>query len=435
MITADTILNTNENTDTINDINLGSNSNNDNDSDTNSDNDNIDEEYQEMKFKMEELYKEDKVTTLFKFIEDNNTIKNSSQSNDEDIGDDNDNDILLKNVYYDINTSLITDTTISKYINAFQHESGIINICAYHINTQGKYPFIQYILQKNNDLHETKPNMFTFPSFNFGLNTNNIMSQCDCILKIMFAAYCKNINELGQPSYTYKGFTQQDNNFYLFFDCTHFQIVSHKLSVINDLWLVLIDEIINHKSVCNFKIDEIITQFFLTNKEFLYLTDIDNNYIECPIVAYTGCHDRLVNFKLVFGQSPDTDGIIGPYYYFTDYNYALELATWSKNKKIEIVHGKQLTDENGQYNRGGIIRFALFTENTVLHSNMQIDTESTNNSTNSSTNSSTNEWLDTVNCVYINHKISTSVIPFWVLKEYEQQIPLTSHIIKNGKML
>jgi hypothetical protein len=70
---------------------------------------------------------------------------------------------------------------------------------------------------------------------------------------------------------------------------------------------------------------------------------------------------------------------------------------------------------------------------------MQIDTESTNNSinisTNSSTNSSTNEWLDTVDCVYINHKISTSVIPFWVLKEYEQQIPLTSHIIKNGKML
>jgi len=388
-----------------------------------SDDDNS-EEYKEIRERLEELYKEDKASTLFKFIDDVNIKKTEVKSHVPQ------DEVSPNSCHYNIDDSLITDTTIGEYINAYQLDSGTIHMCAYHINRQGKYPFIQYILQKNNELHEKYPNMATFPSFNFGLNTSAILYQCDCILKIMFTAYCKNINEYGNSIYMYKGFVHQDNNFYLFFDCSQFQLISHKLSERNDLWLVLMDELVNHKSVCHFKIKDNVTQFFLTNKEFMYLTDDENNYIECPIVVYTGCHDRLVNFKLTFGQAVDDNGSIGPYYYYTDYNYAVELATWSKNRTVEIVNQIQLTDETGKYTKGGIVRFALFAGNMILYSNIERNIDDAADVNTDLFNSANN-----TECIYVNNIVADNAIPFWIVKDHDREIPLTSHVIKHGKMM
>ena len=158
----------------------------------------------------------------------------------------------------------------------------------------------------------------------------------------------------------------------------------------------------------------------------MYLVDDEDNYIECPIVVYTGCHDRLVNFKLTFGQAVDDNGSIGSYYYYTDYNYAVELATWSKNRTIEIVNQIQLTDETGKYTKGGIVRFALFAGNMVLYSNIDDATDVNTDLFHSANNT---------DCIYVNNIIADNAIPFWIVKDHDLEIPLTSHVIKNRKMM
>jgi hypothetical protein len=177
------------------------------------------------------------------------------------------------------------------------------------------------------------------------------------------------------------------------------------------MWLTLMDEIVNYKSVCNFKIDPVVTDFFIQNKEFMYLTDINDNHIEIPCAAYTGCHHRMLNFKLVFGQSAtnNTDIIdTGAYYYFTDYYEAVKLGVWSPGKKIEVVNDNvQITDEFGRYNRGGIVRFAIFTGHMY----------------NNSDGDNIKAWTSNLEYDSMYYK------KFWVLKMLEQHTALTSHNI------
>ena len=109
-------------------------------------------------------------------------------------------------------------------------------------------------------MRKYKNDIVTFHSIDFDQNTK-IMEMCDCILNIIIMSYFKT------GSYKYKGFVKKNNNFYVFFDFSSFNIESHNLSRTNDLWLVLIDEIVNHKSICNFKIEQSVVDFFINNPD------------------------------------------------------------------------------------------------------------------------------------------------------------------------
>ena len=51
------------------------------------------------------------------------------------------------------------------------------------------------------------------------------------------------------------------------------------------------------------------------------------------------------------------------YYYFTDFKRAIRSGAWSSNYEKSIIFNKSITDENGKYIQGGIVRFALFLGN------------------------------------------------------------------------
>ena len=268
-----------------------------------------------------------------------------------------------------------------------EYSKGKIHICPYQVNTTGLYPFLQFIMRKY------KNDIVTFHSIDFVQNTK-IMEMCDGILNIIIMSYFKT------GSYKYKGFVKKNNNFYVFFDFSSFNIESHNLSRTNDLWLVLIDEIVNHKSICNFKIEQSVVDFFINNPEFTLLKDIHNNYYESPIVAYSGNFGFKINFELVFGISTSSSDLLtGSYYYFTDYINAIKKGGWTKKQKDD----------------GGIIRLAIFPGNMKL-----FVTENKNEI-----------WVDAYDSVYIGHDNGG---PQWVLKMYEQQTPLSSHYIDKSNL-
>jgi len=292
----------------------------------------------------------------------------------------------LKNLKQDIESEL------DKYDNAK------INMCVYQVNKEGKNPFLQYVLFKSLK-NEAKKNTLTFPSFK-RIEGEDVLSKCENVMQIMLLSYFSKAN------YSYKGFVNENENFYVFYDVSCQIIDCHELCSTHDLWLTLIDEITNHKYVCNYNIDEKVYDFFIKNKEFNYLQDENGSNYETPIIGYSGSRKEQLKFMAMFGETK-TNKITSQkneHYYFSDYNKAVEWGGWNKNEKY--------------LNGGGILRFALFAGNTKV------------------LKEGSDEWSDEFDSAYINYADADGKesAPLWIVKEYEQQTPLTFHVI-NKKTL
>lgn len=269
-------------------------------------------------------------------------------------------------------------------------KSGTIHICSYQINKSGKIPFLQYILRKFDKNHETNPDKLTFPTFKYK-TLIEVMGMCETIQKIICLS-----NHLKSSNYEYKGFTNNKNEFYVFYEIKEDIINAHNLYRTNDLWLVLMDEILNHNKCCNFKIDSDVISFFTKNIIFSYLKDENNEYYETPVVAYIGCKNKEADFITTFGVSKSKKEYLKEsYFYFTDYNNAIRMGGWTDN-----------------INKSCIVRFSLFTGVTNIIMNSHLNDESL--------------FDNNYDSVYIGNEEES---PIWGLKCYEQQLPLTCHFI------
>lgn len=422
----------------------------------------MDIEYQDMRERINALYDIQK-KELLTFIEDENNSKITQMENPSTAS----TASTSSYYYYDIESDLLK-SDIENYMDTYGYETGTINLCIYQINVSGKVPFIQYILQKYNSQHKKQPDVIKFPTFNY-VKGMDIMSYCQSILDMTFICYSENMKEENKGAYVYKGFTNNNNQFQLFFDCSLYNIDVHKLYRENDLYLTLMDEIVNHQSICNFKIDEEVVDFFMNHPNFVYLVDADEYYIETPIVAYAGCNYNQLEFSSIFGISTSKpESLMGPYYYFTDYQNAIKAGGWVnkeiQNRTKESPQTSSQTssqkssqkmvdyDEHGRFIKGGLIRFAIFPGNT------KVATNCLENSTDKSQitqhmlelDSSTMEyrnarnairfsdrdalWTQKYDSVYIgpmglDNGDTYQEAPVWVLKDYEQQTPLTIHSI------
>jgi len=339
------------------------------------------------------------------------------------------------------------------YMTAHSCFMGNIYICAYQVNTSGKYPFLQYIMQKNNDVNGQMKDtdLISFIQFPY-IKGINVMEYCENILDDTLACYMNSVlnkNELddgNNTKYKYKGFMNKNNDFYMFFDCSDYIIDTHYLSRTNEFYLVLIDELVNHKSICNFKIDSNATTFFIHHSEFMYLTNSDDFYIEVPIVAYKGSSYSMSKIISIFGVSPsDTSAIMGPYYYFTDYKKAIGLSGWTEKPIKSVI---KITDDISDDIKFGLVRFAIFPGNMKVPANLRQDNEDESEITknmllldNSYDIKNTSRisdrdasWTQHYDSVYIGKlKLDNGETyqdgPLWVLKEYDQQSPLTIHVV------
>jgi hypothetical protein len=295
---------------------------------------------------------------------------------------------------------------------------GIVNIVPYQINRTGLYPFLQYFLLKyktnleekedsldvDEDLEKNieqkeREDYVSFLKFD-QLNFMPILETCAAALDILFLSF----GEI-DSKYEYKGHLFYEGKYYMFFDCSEYQISTHNLNKQNDIWLTLVDEIINYQMVCQFKIDDKVSHFFLNHQEYIKLEQLDSNpiiYYESPIVAYAGCSSKKRDFISTFGQLPDTtDGL----YHFTQFN---DVYIDSASK------------------RSGIIRFAIFPGNMrVPFENKNIlateeETEEVNGEEGELT-----DW-NIYDSVYLDKT--------WAIKNYDQQIILTSHLRENDKL-
>jgi hypothetical protein len=309
---------------------------------------------------------------------------------------------------------------ILKYNNKIKK----IFICGYRVNNTDLSPFLNVLLK--NDI---ETNELVFPSLISNDISSDIISKIDKKMKSLF------YNIILDDKYEFKGVYYYNNNIYLFFDFTNCKLIINNTYKNSIIWSTLIDEIINTKNVCNIKINSNVTNFFNENTDFIFLNDTNGKIYEIPCITYVGKEFSKLNFTYIFGISkPDNNLLFGSYYYFTNLKNAV----------------KQCIEKN--IIKGGIVRFALFTGLTKVILNNITDSidesyikrELTSKSNNLYENLTLRitdydgKWAENYNSIYVGdieldngEKMKNT--PIYVVKQYEQQIPLSYHFIDSNK--
>lgn len=300
-----------------------------------------------------------------------------------------------------------------------------IYICSYDVNTEGKYPFLRFLLTKTQfGAHLVLPQVILFEN----VDTPELIHHT----KGYLAGLLKSTNiELFCELLEFDGFMEYNNNLYLFFNLTKCKVEVNDIYRNSRLWLTLVDEIANYKYICNIPINQSVVDFFLLNEYCCFLIDKNENNYEIPLVCYVGKPENKLNFTLLFGE-PKTNktAILGPYYYFKDFHNAFK-------------EGCELTN-------GGVVRFALFAGNTKFVENNPNDPNDESEIKAERFQDETidqhmerltiritdydGNWAQDYDSAYLGNflELDNGIIlesPVLVVKEYKQQIPLSYHYI------
>ena len=298
------------------------------------------------------------------------------------------------------NNDFVIDA-LSKDIDDFKstHFYGKVYLVPYCVNTDGVYPFVQFVTHYFGTFTENEEfkNIIKFYEF-FYSPTVNISDNSNKLLNLALIHLTKG-NMIDFNKY-FKGYTNKSDDIFLFYDLTEINKDS-TVTNINHTWLLHTSEIIDKHSY-NTHIDSIVTDFFKEHSYFMYLRDENNELYQIPQIGYSGSSLKNAEFRSVFGNPRlnDDESIFGKYYYFTDYSTALEEAKSEKN-----VIGKER-----KY--GGLNRYALFKEKTTSFTDFSVKV---------SEDGLSNDWSENYDSIYLEGLV--------VLKKYEQQVPVSYHFV------
>lgn len=211
-------------------------------------------------------------------------------------------------------------------------------------------PFLQYLLYKYPNNKKSIKNLCVFPFMKS--NGKDLITVSKLI-----------INKIFDKIYNPVGYIKNDDGIFLFYHIDFDNVLVKTINKsVNYIW-GLIDEICNLKKIVTFPIHYSVTNLFLYNPKLIYLKDKNKKCIEVPTTAYIGDTEELLNYIATLGIKSSAVRTFGPYYYLTDFKTAIREGGWSSNYEKRTIFNKGITDKNGKYNQGGIVRFALFLGN------------------------------------------------------------------------
>lgn len=280
-------------------------------------------------------------------------------------------------------------------------------LCVYHVHIGSHVPFLQYML-----CHNVVTNKLQFPSY---IHTEDSTDGYQLIEDIknyllslmkregMIELLCneddfKKKDEELKIQMKYSGFMEYNGDIYLFIDISHCKEEFYRTNEFSCIQFGLMDEIVNTNMIAGRKMDSDLVKFFIKNKEFIYLKNEEGVEYELPSAAYSCVPRNKLPFTSMFGISTDTDGPLGNYYYFTDYVNARRMAH-TRTKETGIPHG--------------IIRVGLLNGLSKVLIEDIVNVESTQDYE--------NEIGDQYDSYFY---LKNNTIPTYVVKRFQQQIPL-----------
>lgn len=301
-------------------------------------------------------------------------------------------------------------------------------------------PFLLYLLYKYPCSRKICKNLCVFPFIKY--KTGEIISIAKKYTHGIFDDFLKPL-----------GYIKNRHGYFLFYNIPFTKInVENKMLQRKSqyLWTTM-DEICNHRKILTFPIHNSVSRLFYTNPKLIYLKDKQKLCIETPTIAYVGSSYELLNYLSTLGIKSSTVRAFGPYYYFTDFKQAIREGSWSSNYEKSIIFDKSITDENGQYIQGGIVRFALFLGNfrVVLdrkqddvnnYIKLITDDNKLNENQKKVLKKNKGKWTKSYDSLVIsNYKNKNTSGYFWsgsgyILKSFNNFTSLSTHIIDKSTL-
>lgn len=265
---------------------------------------------------------------------------------------------LLKNAnIYPIQS--IVSTIESTNLAGINH----VSLCIYRINTKpSTMPFLQYLLFKNRE------NVMVFPGFNGGNSKDNILAKSSELYETI----------VGEAQRHYRGVLRMDDTlhvFYQYIKANDIETIENPYKPKSDeLWWCLMDEICNWRKVLTMSVDSRVIKLFFDTPDLIYLYDTNYNKLEIPVVGYHGTYYKLLEFIYTFGvKENDVASMYGPYYYFASFERAVKYAGWYYDGNKDLIREHVVVDDKGRFDKGGILRTALFMNEMKVFLNHPLD--------------------------------------------------------------
>lgn len=215
----------------------------------------------------------------------------------------------------------------------------------------------------------------------------------------------------------YVGYFKEKLNIYLFYDISNINILEN-LTLTNNYnyFFSLIYEIITSKHVIGIPVNNNVYDFFKIYPEFLILVNkITGEFINTPVVMYSGNTEKKSVFEVVFGVTKkeifEDYGMVYKFYSFED---SIDISD-KENKKVYGITPSKLS----------VVRIAVFCDNIIKISSFKLLYDKEIQTT----------WSNKYDSIYFNVPEIMEHSPILCTKNYNQQIPLTMNLIKNIKYI
>lgn len=242
-------------------------------------------------------------------------------------------------------------------------------IICYHIWNESKYPFIQFMLEKDENMELGLP----FIEINMNTNddidkliTNKIIRNIDGLIQNIWST--KNVRYKGLINDTYE-------RIYALVDVTdvdirHIQYISTTSNIYaNNVLFGLPSEIINFERVYDVNINENVKELFRDLPELgvLYNPQKKVSY-PLPDAIYSGSFLQNVIYSSLFGPSKRFINSIGRscYYFNAQFKTTFLDGGWANDTFYTPNEVIDQTSKYKKYLKGGITRYALFPENFIM---------------------------------------------------------------------
>lgn len=297
-----------------------------------------------------------------------------------------------------------------------------VNLFAYKVTNDASVPFLNILLHKPKGENTLMlPEVPIFKNFE---HTELINYAKFCLFGLcLLDNFEKFVHEI-----IFNGFYIFNNELYLFFDITTCKIKINDIYNNSQLWFGLVDEIVNHKNICNIKIEENVTNLFAFNDKLCFLNNENDESYEIPIVAFVPDYKCNASFKSVFGEpAQNKNAILGPYFYFTNFSNAFKRDDYDCIVRFALFMGKVKYIENhinDPIDESKVKQIRL--EDSSFDQNLERLTMRITDHDGNCANTFDSAYLGNTELDNGEYMKDTPVI---VLRTYEQQMPLGYHYI------
>ena len=315
------------------------------------------------------------------------------------------------------------DRAINTDINQIPTNPSVISFCIYRIITcknrsKPASPFLQYLLYKYPTTKSEISDMMVFPFIKY--KTGKI--------KTIASHMTKNLTG---EQLSIKGFIENGEQLFLFFDLQEVHNIS--IAVVNykdrkqELWWALIDEICNSRKVITFPVHHSVYLLFYRNPALIYLRD-DNKRLPIPKVGYYGNYYKFIPIIAALGGQNSLRGQLAntELFYFSTFRKAIRYGAWSPLYLERIAYNKQITDIDGRYYKGGVVRFALFLEKYLVPIDEAYETIG-------KMLSDPTKWKKLYDSLFIGSvdydRVTLDINPEYILTDSDQCLSLSYHAI------